>query len=134
MKQGAAKPHVAKYFKEMEAAAKAGSSLPLPPEDLETFDEILKKFYFDTDVHDSDALKLLFGKVGVDRCLFGTERPGSGSGVNIATGRPMDDFKHTIDGIDTLSDQDRRKIYQDNALKVFTRIPPEIIKGRVIGG
>lgn len=133
MTQAATKPHIGRYFKELEAAAKAGKPHPERPDDLETFDEVLKKFYFDTDVHDRESMKLLFGKVGVDRCLFGTERPGSGGGIDLDTGRPMDDLKYTIDNLETLTDADRRKLYQDNALKVFTRIPKDIVGDRLDG-
>jgi 4-oxalmesaconate hydratase len=130
MKQGAEKPHIAKYFRALEEAAKAGTAFPDQPEDLQTFDDVLRKFYFDTDLHDPDSMQLLFDKVGVDRCLFGTERPGSGGGLNLLTGRPLDDLRHTIDRMDSLSAEDRRKIYQDNALKLFTRIPAGIVQGR----
>jgi 4-oxalmesaconate hydratase len=134
MSQGADKPHIAEYFKAVEAAAKAGKKLPKRPDDLVTFDDMLRKFYFDTDVHDPASMQLLFEKVGVDRCLFGTERPGSGGGLNLETGRPMDDLKYTIDNIASLSSADRRALYQDNALKVFTRIPREIVADRIDHG
>lgn len=133
MTQAAEDPRIAQYFKALQVAGKAGEPLPPAPAELETFDDVLKKFYFDTDVHDPESMKLLFGKVGVDRCLFGTERPGSGGGIDLASGRPMDDLKYTIDNLDTLTPADRVKLYQDNALKVFTRIPPEICEGRLGG-
>lgn len=130
LKQGAERPHIGKYFKDLEAAAKAGAALPPPPEDLETFDDVLRKFYFDTDIHDEDSLKLLFGKVGIDRCMFGTERPGSGGAPNLKTGRPLDDLRYTIDNLDTLTAADRKMLFESNALKVFSRIPRDILKGR----
>ncbi|WP_176590530.1 amidohydrolase family protein [Sphingobium sp. EM0848] len=133
MTQAAENPSIAAFLKDLQAAAKAGKPLPQAPDELVTFDEMLKKFYFDTDVHDPESMKLLFGKVGVDRCLFGTERPGSGGGIDLNTGRPMDDLKFTIDNLDTLTVEDRRKLYQDNALKVFTRIPRDIVEGRLDG-
>lgn len=131
MTQAAEKPHIGKFFKALEAAAAAGTERPARPEDLVTFDEILRKFYFDTDIHDAEALRLLFGKVGVDRCLFGTERPGSGGGIDLDTGRPMDDLKYTIDNLSFLSDADRRAIYQDNALSIFKRVPRDILEDRL---
>lgn len=122
MTQGAKKPHIARYFKEAEAAGWAGSSPPPPPTDLVTFDDVLKRFYFDSVLHDTDALDHLIRKVGVDRVLFGTERPGSGGGLDLATGRPMDDFKYKIDRMATLSDAEREAIYRGNAVRVFTRL------------
>lgn len=127
VKQAAVKPHIAAFFTALEAAAKAGEPLPPRPDDLETFDDVLKRFYFDTDLHDAEALKLLFGKVGVERCMFGTERPGSGGGPNLETGFPLDDIRRTIDSIDTLSDTDRNRLYHGTALEIFTRIPADIV-------
>ncbi len=119
--QAAYKPHIAAYFKELEASGWAGAELPKPPEDLTTFDDLLRQFYFDTDIHNKASLELLLKTVGVDRCLLGTERPGSGGGIDLATGRPMDDFKYTIDRIAFLTDEDRQKIYEDNARACFPR-------------
>lgn len=118
----ARKPHIAAYFKTLEAAGWAGEDLPPPPEDLTTFDDALKQFWFDTDVHAIESIELLLKVVGVDRCLFGTERPGSGKGIDLLTGRPMDDFKFTIDRIESLTDEDRAKIYEQNAYKLFPRL------------
>lgn len=134
MSQAATNPHIAKFYKELEAAAASGQPRPERPADLETFDDVLKKFYFDTDVHDAEAMALLFSKVGVDRCLFGTERPGSGGGIDLDSGRPMDDLKFTIDNNANLTADDRRKLYQDNALKLFSRVPQDILEGRIDNG
>jgi 4-oxalmesaconate hydratase len=123
----AKKPHIGRYLKEAEAAGWEGKALPPRPDDLTTFDEILRKFYFDTILHDTDSLEHLLKKVGVDRCLFGTERPGSGGGIDLATGRPMDDFKYKIDRMKSLSDDDRLALYGLNALKVFTRVPQAVV-------
>ena len=134
MSQAAEKPHIGNYFRELEAAAKAGQAFPERPTDLVTFDQVLRCFYFDTDVHDATSMQLLFEKVGVDRCLFGTERPGSGGGLDLETGRPMDDLKYTIDRIPGLAPGDRRALYQDNALKVFSRVPRALVEDRLDRG
>ena len=68
------------------------------------------------------ALELLFKTVGADRVLFGTERPGSGSSINPATGAPYDDLKPVIEGIDFLSDAERAAIFEGNARTVFPRL------------
>jgi 4-oxalmesaconate hydratase len=115
-------PQVAAYFKELEAAGWAGKPLPPKPAAVTTFDDQLKRFWFDTTVHSKPSLELLLKTVGSDRCCFGTERPGSGGGIDLDTGRPMDDFRYTIDHIDFVSDDDRYKIYEGNARKLFTRL------------
>jgi 4-oxalmesaconate hydratase len=116
------KPHIAAYFRDLEKAGWAGDPLPPPPEDLTTFDDQLKRLWFDTDVHAKESIELLLKVVGPDRCLFGTERPGSGKAIDLATGRSMEDFKYTIDRIDSLSDEDRAKLYEHNARKFFPRL------------
>ena len=39
--------------------------------------------------------------------------PGSGGGIDLSTGKPMDDFKYTIDRIESLTASDRQAIYED---------------------
>jgi 4-oxalmesaconate hydratase len=94
----------------------------LIPQDAPTFDDILKKFWFDTVLHNRLSLELLFDVVGPDRCLFGTERPGSGGGVDPVTGRPYDDIKPTIESIASLTDADRHGLFSGNARRLFNRL------------
>lgn len=86
------------------------------------FDDLLRRFWFDTVLYNQESLELLFRVVGVDRCLFGTEKPGSGSAVDPKTGLAFDDIKPVIDEIDFLSAADRRAIFSDNAQQVFSRL------------
>jgi len=87
--------------------------------DGQRFSERLRNLYFDTVLYTQDALALLIKTVGVDRCLFGTECPGVGSAVHPHTGHNMDDVRRLIEGLDWLSAEDRQKIFEDNARKVF---------------
>ena len=50
----------------------------------------MKKLYYDTVLYTEDALRLLIKTVGVERCLFGTECPGTGSAMDSDSGRYMD--------------------------------------------
>jgi 4-oxalmesaconate hydratase len=92
------------------------------PKEAPTFDTILKKFWFDTVVHNPDSLDLLFKTVGHDRCCFGTERPGSGGGIDPVTGRPFDDIRPMIEGLASLDDGARHAIFEGNALRLFSRL------------
>jgi len=83
------------------------------------FSDGLRKLYYDTVLYTEDALRLLIKTVGVDRCLFGTECPGTGSSVDPATGRSMDNVKPMVENIETLSSADKQKILCDNAKAVF---------------
>ena len=84
----------------------------------EPFEQSLRRLYFDTCLYSKEALELLFKVVGPDRCLFGAERPGTGSEKDPDTGRWFDDIKPLIDDIDALTDADRQLIYEDNAKKL----------------
>ena len=83
------------------------------------FSEKMRSLYYDTVLYSRDALELLFKTVGVDRCLFGTERPGVGTVKDPRTGRWLDETRFTIEAIEWLSDADKKMIFEDNAKKVF---------------
>jgi 4-oxalmesaconate hydratase len=57
--------------------------------------------------------------VGADRCLFGTERPGTGSALDKKTGRSLDDVKPLIEAIDWLTPADREQIFEGNAKRLY---------------
>ena len=83
------------------------------------FSEAMRNLYYDTVLYSKDSLELLFKTVGVDRCLFGTERPGVGTVLDPRTGRWLDETRYTIEAIDWLTDADKKMIFEDNAKKVF---------------
>jgi 4-oxalmesaconate hydratase len=85
------------------------------------FDECLSKFYFDTVLYNPESIEFLVKMVGSERCMFGTENPGTGSSMNPKTGRTFDDTKPWIDGLTGITDADRQNIYENTAKKVFTR-------------
>jgi predicted TIM-barrel fold metal-dependent hydrolase len=85
------------------------------------FDAQLKKFYFDTVLYNPEAIELLVRIVGSDRCMFGTENPGTGSYKDPATGQLLDDLKPVIESITALTEQDRKHIFEDVPKKVFPR-------------
>jgi predicted TIM-barrel fold metal-dependent hydrolase len=91
-------------------------------QDLESFDATMRRLYYDTVLYNEESLELLFKVVGVDRCLFGSDKPANGSVTDPVTGRSLNDIKPMIDGIAWLSDADRMAIYEDNARAVFTRL------------
>jgi predicted TIM-barrel fold metal-dependent hydrolase len=87
--------------------------------DAERFETALRRFWFDSVLHNPPSLELLLRTVGPDRVLFGTEKPGSGSARNPDTGRDFDDLKPVIEGFGFLSEADRRAVFEDNARLVF---------------
>jgi predicted TIM-barrel fold metal-dependent hydrolase len=89
---------------------------------VEEFNQRLRLLYYDTCLHAQKSLEMLIGLVGSKNVLFGTENPGSGSAANPATGKSFDDIKPLIDAIDSLSEQDRRNIFEENARRLFSRL------------
>jgi predicted TIM-barrel fold metal-dependent hydrolase len=83
------------------------------------FSEKMRNLWFDTTLYTPLALELLIKTVGVDRCLFATECPGTGSSTNPDTGRYMDDIAPMIKGFDWLPAADKKAIFEDNAKKIF---------------
>lgn len=84
-----------------------------------SFEDSLRRLYFDTAVYTQDALEMLFRWATPARCMFGTERPGAGTSKDPATGRWLDDTRPLIESIAWLSDADKKAIFEDNARKVF---------------
>jgi 4-oxalmesaconate hydratase len=84
-----------------------------------SFEESFRKLYFDTALYTPDAQEMLFRWATPDRCMFGTERPGAGTAKDPKTGTWMDDTAPMINGIASLSDEDKKKIFEDNARDVF---------------
>ncbi|MEV0733362.1 amidohydrolase family protein [Polymorphospora sp. NPDC050346] len=88
----------------------------------ESFDDSLRRFWFDTALYNVESVEFLLRMVGADRCLLATEIPGTGSERDPATGFWYDDVKRLIDSIGWLTDKDRNLVYERNALEVFPRL------------
>jgi predicted TIM-barrel fold metal-dependent hydrolase len=85
------------------------------------FDQKLRRLYFDTVLYNVESLALLFQIVGPDRCLFGTEKPGTGSTRHPETGVWLDDVRRLIESVEFLSEADRTALYFDNVKAVYQR-------------
>jgi 4-oxalmesaconate hydratase len=83
-------------------------------EATDLFRNRLRKFWFDTCLYTPESLELLFRVVGADRVLFGTERPGSGHG--------LEDIRPVIEGLNILSESDHAAVFEGNARTVYSRI------------
>lgn len=84
-----------------------------------TFEEGMRRLYYDTVLYTEGALRLLIETVGVDQCLFGSECPGVGSKVPPGHEHTLDHIAPTIAKFDFLSEADKKKIFEDNARRVF---------------
>jgi predicted TIM-barrel fold metal-dependent hydrolase len=89
----------------------------------EPFEDSLRRLYFDTVLHEKASLELLLRTVGADRCLFGTEKPGSGTAKDPSTGRDFDELRPLIEEIDWLGDDERLAIFSGNARRIHNNLP-----------
>jgi len=94
--------------------------------ELESFDQSLRRLYYDTVLYNVESLELLFKIATVDQCLFGSDRPATGSAVDPESGNSLDDIKPTIESIAWLSDADRAKIFEGNAARLYTRLADRV--------
>jgi predicted TIM-barrel fold metal-dependent hydrolase len=85
------------------------------------FDVKLTKLWFDTVLYNAESLELLFKIVGSARCLFATEKPGTGSTRYPGTNVWMDDVRPLIEAMDFLTDHDKEAIFHGNAATVFPK-------------
>ena len=86
-----------------------------------SFDEQLKKLYFDTCNYSKEAIELLLNVAGTDNVLFGTEKPGTGSARDPISGRDYDDMKPVIESIEWLTSKQRADIFECNCRRVYSR-------------
>ncbi|GAB1261823.1 amidohydrolase family protein [Aurantivibrio plasticivorans] len=82
----------------------------------------LKNIYFDTCVYHQRGIDLLLDIVPVENILFASEMIGAVRGIDPETGHYFDDTKRYIDANTALSDEDKQKIFEHNARRVFSRL------------
>jgi 4-oxalmesaconate hydratase len=66
--------------------------------------------------------------IPVDNILFASEMLGAVKGVDPETGHNYDDTKRYFDQVKGLSEQDRRKIFEGNARRVYPRLDARLKK------
>jgi 4-oxalmesaconate hydratase len=82
-------------------------------------DELLRRnVYFDTCVYHQPGIDLLLEVIPADNILFASEMVGAVRGIDPETGHYFDDTKRYVDAA-PISDEDRSKIFEGNARKVF---------------
>jgi 4-oxalmesaconate hydratase len=64
----------------------------------------------------------LIKRVGPDNVLFATEMFGAVNAIDPKTGRNFEDLVPIFQSIEWLSEEDRLKITEGNAKKIFSRI------------
>ena len=85
-------------------------------------EHLLKNIYFDTCVYHQPGIDLLTKVIPVDNILFASEMIGAVRGIDPETGAYYDDTKRYIQATANLNDEQRFKVYEGNARRVFTRL------------
>jgi 4-oxalmesaconate hydratase len=84
-------------------------------------EHVMKNVYFDTCVYHQPGIDLLFEVIDIDNILFGSEMVGAVRGIDPQTGQYFDDTKRYVEALD-LSDEDRHKVFEGNARRVYPRL------------
>jgi 4-oxalmesaconate hydratase len=85
-------------------------------------EEMMKNnVFFDTCVYHQPGIDLLLKVVPVDNILFGSEMVGAVRGIDPRSGHYYDDTKRYIEG-SSLSADDKKKLFEGNARRVFPRL------------
>jgi 4-oxalmesaconate hydratase len=83
---------------------------------------LLHNVFFDTCVYHLPGIELLLKVVPIDNILFGSEMVGAVRGIDSRTGQYFDDTKRYVDACSWLSAEDRYKLFEGNAYKVYPRL------------
>jgi predicted TIM-barrel fold metal-dependent hydrolase len=96
-----------------------GRFLPSSVREGGSYIDKLRRMWFDSCLYTQNALELLIKVVGIDRVVFGSEKPGTGSAIDPATGRWFDDIHLLIDDIPWLDDEQRSQLFETNARSLY---------------
>lgn len=88
-------------------------------------EHVMKNVYFDTCVYHQAGIDLLLRVIDVENILFGSEMVGAVRGIDPETGHYFDDTKRYIDAL-TIPDEDKRKIFEFNARRVYPRLDAQL--------
>ena len=92
-----------------------------PPLDV----HVMKNVFFDTCVYHQAGIDLLGRVIDADNILFASEMLGAVRGVDPETGYYWDDTKRYVDALE-LSDDDKRKVFELNARRVYPRLEAQL--------
>jgi 4-oxalmesaconate hydratase len=83
---------------------------------------LLNNVFFDTCVYHEPGIRFLTQVIPVDNILFGSEMIGAVRGRDPNTGEYFDDTKRYLDACSHLSVDERHKIFEANARRVYPRL------------
>jgi 4-oxalmesaconate hydratase len=87
---------------------------------------LLKNVFFDTCVYHQAGIDLLTKVIPIENILFASEMVGAVKSIDPETGHYFDDTKRYIEAVPWLHEADKRKIYEDNSLSVYSRLKAKL--------
>ena len=90
---------------------------------------LLNNVYFDTCVYHQPGIDLLTKVIPIENILFASEMLGAVKGVDPETGHYFDDTKRYVEAVPWLKEADKRKLYELNARKVYSRLQVKLPTG-----
>jgi 4-oxalmesaconate hydratase len=96
-------------------------------------DHLMANVYFDTCVYHLPGIELLTKVIPIDNILFASEMLGAVKGIDPETGHYFDDTKRYIDQVAALSEENRYKIFEGNARRVYPRLDALLTKRGHLG-
>ncbi len=91
-------------------------------------DHLLNNVFFDTCVYHQPGIDLLTKVIPVDNILFASEMIGAVRGIDPETGYYYDDTKRYIESSTIVVGDDRHKVYEGNARRVFPLLDASLKK------
>ena len=88
---------------------------------------LMNNVFFDTCVYHLPGIELLMKVVPLDSILFASEMVGAVKGIDPETGNYFDDTKRYLDALPLTAEQ-RYKLFEGNALKVYPRLKAQLVK------
>ena len=85
-------------------------------------EHLFRNVFFDTCVYHQPGIDLLTEVIPVDNILFASEMIGAVRGIDPETGHSFDDTKRYVEATANLGPEDRRKVYEGNARRVYPRL------------
>lgn len=84
-------------------------------------EHLMRNVFFDTCVYHQAGIDLLFEVIDIDNIVFASEMLGAVRAIDPETGSYFDDTKRYVDKLG-LTEQDRRKVFELNARRVYPRL------------
>ena len=85
-------------------------------------EHLLNNIFFDTCVYHQPGIDLLTKVIPVDNILFASEMIGAVRGIDPETGHYYDDTKRYVAATPNLRREQRFKVFEGNARRVFPRM------------